>query len=53
MNCILGDLFDEGEWSTGIAFNEYIERFHSMFPVPQSTKMYFAAGNHDIGFHYK
>ncbi|XP_076243466.1 per1-like protein PGAP5 [Calliopsis andreniformis] len=49
---ILGDLFDEGQWSSSTEFEKYLERFHSMFSVPKNTHLYVVAGNHDIGFHY-
>ncbi|XP_029037616.1 metallophosphoesterase 1 isoform X1 [Osmia bicornis bicornis] len=49
---ILGDLFDEGQWSSSTEFYQYIERFHSLFSVPKNTYLYVVAGNHDIGFHY-
>lgn len=52
-NCnIIGDLFDEGQWSSSTEFSQYIERFHSLFSVPKNTYLYVVAGNHDIGFHY-
>lgn len=49
---ILGDLFDEGQWSSSAEFDQYIQRFHSLFSVPKHTHLYVVAGNHDIGFHY-
>ncbi|XP_076763843.1 per1-like protein PGAP5 [Xylocopa sonorina] len=49
---ILGDLFDEGQWSTAVEFERYIERFKSLFSVPEKTNLHVVAGNHDIGFHY-
>ncbi|KAJ8735597.1 hypothetical protein PYW07_007217 [Mythimna separata] len=48
---VLGDLFDEGEWSNDQQFVEYVDRFHQLFPVPSDTPMHVVAGNHDIGFH--
>ncbi|XP_026731357.1 metallophosphoesterase 1-like isoform X2 [Trichoplusia ni] len=48
---VLGDLFDEGEWSNDIQFKDYVDRFHRLFPIPDETLMYVVAGNHDIGFH--
>lgn len=50
---ILGDVFDEGLWCSGLEFNDYVERFHSLFAIPKETKMYVVVGNHDVGFHYK
>ncbi|XP_053983084.1 metallophosphoesterase 1 [Hylaeus volcanicus] len=49
---ILGDLFDEGQWSSSTEFNQYIERLYSLFSVPENMHLYVVAGNHDIGFHY-
>ncbi|XP_045448455.1 metallophosphoesterase 1 [Melitaea cinxia] len=48
---ILGDLFDEGEWTDNKQFKEYVSRFHRLFSVPNSIKMFVVVGNHDIGFH--
>ncbi|XP_004930159.1 metallophosphoesterase 1 isoform X1 [Bombyx mori] len=48
---VLGDLFDEGEWTNNKEFQEYVERFYRLFMVPPHVKMYVVAGNHDIGFH--
>lgn len=48
----LGDIFDEGLWSTPDEFNTYMNRFKSIFSVPYTTKLYVVSGNHDIGFHY-
>ncbi|CAH2254871.1 metallophosphoesterase 1 [Pararge aegeria] len=48
---ILGDLFDEGEWTDEQQFNEYVDRFHKLFLLPDSIKMFVVVGNHDIGFH--
>ncbi|XP_023215030.1 metallophosphoesterase 1-like isoform X2 [Centruroides sculpturatus] len=49
---VLGDLFDEGLWCSKKEFNYYIQRFHSLFNVPQETKLFVVPGNHDMGFHY-
>ncbi|XP_076648617.1 per1-like protein PGAP5 [Halictus rubicundus] len=49
---VLGDLFDEGQWSSSSEFEQYVQRFHSLFSVPKNTHLYVVAGNHDIGFHY-
>ncbi|XP_054716513.1 metallophosphoesterase 1-like [Uloborus diversus] len=49
---ILGDVFDEGQHCTEEDFNNYVKRFHSLFFVPENTKLYVVIGNHDIGFHY-
>ncbi|XP_075973240.1 metallophosphoesterase 1-like isoform X2 [Anticarsia gemmatalis] len=48
---VLGDLFDEGEWSNEKQFEAYVDRFYKLFPVPEDTVMHVVAGNHDIGFH--
>ncbi|KAK0425994.1 hypothetical protein QR680_009493 [Steinernema hermaphroditum] len=48
----LGDIFDEGQWSTPQEFKRYSQRFESLFSVADSTKRFVLAGNHDIGFHY-
>ncbi|CAH2050458.1 unnamed protein product, partial [Iphiclides podalirius] len=50
---VLGDLFDEGEWSNETQFQEYVYRFFKLFALPENIKMYVVAGNHDIGFHNK
>lgn len=50
---ILGDIFDEGNWVNDRQFEEYVDRFKSIFEVPQSTKLYAIHGNHDINFHYQ
>ncbi|GIY03056.1 metallophosphoesterase 1 [Caerostris extrusa] len=49
---ILGDIFDEGHQCSEVEFNNYVKRFHSVFSVPDNTKLYVVIGNHDIGFHY-
>lgn len=48
-----GDLFDEGEWCNQQQFQEYVDRFYLLFPIPENVKMYVVPGNHDMGFHYK
>uniref|UniRef100_A0A914VQE3 Calcineurin-like phosphoesterase domain-containing protein n=1 Tax=Plectus sambesii TaxID=2011161 RepID=A0A914VQE3_9BILA len=48
----LGDLFDEGQWSTKEQFFTYVSRFHSLFAVDDKIQVYSVVGNHDIGFHY-
>ncbi|XP_050681393.1 metallophosphoesterase 1 homolog [Leptidea sinapis] len=48
---VLGDLFDEGEWTDNKQFNNYVERFYRLFTVPKDIKMHVVVGNHDIGFH--
>lgn len=49
---VLGDLMDEGQHCSREEFESYVKRFYKLFKVPEDTKMYFAVGNHDIGFHY-
>ncbi|KAJ1526257.1 hypothetical protein ONE63_009412 [Megalurothrips usitatus] len=48
----LGDIFDEGLWCGKLEFDYYVARFHSLFQVPEGTKVFVIVGNHDIGFHY-
>uniref|UniRef100_A0A915E8C3 Metallophosphoesterase 1 n=1 Tax=Ditylenchus dipsaci TaxID=166011 RepID=A0A915E8C3_9BILA len=49
----LGDLLDEGLLGTNDVFQTYVERFNSLFHTPPTIKQFYAAGNHDIGFHYE
>ena len=48
----LGDVFDEGLWVSKEDFEEYMRRFHSIFQVSKTTKVFVVPGNHDMGFHY-
>lgn len=50
---VLGDLFDEGKWCSEKEFNNYVERYSSIFHVPDSIALYSIVGNHDIGYHYR
>ena len=50
---ILGDVFDEGNWVNQQGFDEYVERFKSIFEVPVGTRLYAIHGNHDVSFHYQ
>ncbi|XP_061852067.1 metallophosphoesterase 1 isoform X3 [Colius striatus] len=50
---ILGDVFDEGKWSSPQAWANDVRRFRKMFKYPVSTELVVVAGNHDIGFHYE
>ncbi|XP_046960739.1 metallophosphoesterase 1 homolog [Vanessa cardui] len=50
---VLGDLFDEGEWTDNKQFKNYVKRFFDLFSLPSSIKMYVVVGNHDIGFHHR
>uniref|UniRef100_A0A8D2CYW8 Metallophosphoesterase 1 n=1 Tax=Sciurus vulgaris TaxID=55149 RepID=A0A8D2CYW8_SCIVU len=50
---ILGDVFDEGKWSSSKAWEEDVARFRKMFRHPPHMQLKVVAGNHDIGFHYQ
>ncbi|XP_060056648.1 metallophosphoesterase 1 isoform X2 [Erinaceus europaeus] len=50
---ILGDIFDEGKWSSSQAWADDVERFHRIFRHPRHVQLKVVAGNHDIGFHYQ
>ncbi|XP_012581284.1 PREDICTED: metallophosphoesterase 1 [Condylura cristata] len=50
---ILGDIFDEGKWSSPQAWADDVARFQKMFRHPQHVQLKVVAGNHDIGFHYQ
>ncbi|XP_075561282.1 metallophosphoesterase 1 isoform X2 [Pelecanus crispus] len=50
---ILGDVFDEGKWSSPQAWADDVRRFQKMFKYPVSTELVVIVGNHDIGFHYE
>ncbi|XP_004704012.2 metallophosphoesterase 1 [Echinops telfairi] len=50
---ILGDIFDEGKWSSSQAWANDVKRFQRMFRHPQDVQLKVVAGNHDIGFHYQ
>ncbi|XP_070369562.1 metallophosphoesterase 1 isoform X4 [Equus asinus] len=50
---ILGDIFDEGKWSSSQAWADDVKRFQKMFRHPQHVQLKVVAGNHDIGFHYQ
>ncbi|XP_044522834.1 LOW QUALITY PROTEIN: metallophosphoesterase 1 [Gracilinanus agilis] len=49
---ILGDVFDEGKWSSPKAWAADVERFRRVFRHPPETQLLVVAGNHDVGFHY-
>lgn len=36
-----------------VQFNRDVQRFKRIFPQAEKTKFIVAAGNHDVGFHYK
>ncbi|XP_037661406.1 metallophosphoesterase 1 isoform X2 [Choloepus didactylus] len=50
---ILGDVFDEGKWSSSQAWADDVARFQKMFRHPPHVQLKVLAGNHDIGFHYQ
>ncbi|NXU65360.1 MPPE1 Metallophosphoesterase, partial [Horornis vulcanius] len=50
---ILGDVFDEGKWSSPQAWADDVRRFRKMFKHSDFTELVVIAGNHDIGFHYE
>ncbi|XP_008586272.1 PREDICTED: metallophosphoesterase 1 isoform X1 [Galeopterus variegatus] len=50
---ILGDVFDEGKWSSPQAWADDVKRFQRMFRHPSHVQLKVVAGNHDIGFHYQ
>ncbi|XP_041103689.1 metallophosphoesterase 1 isoform X2 [Polyodon spathula] len=50
---ILGDVFDEGKWSSPKNWEDDVRRFRQMFRHPNDTELVVLVGNHDIGFHYE
>lgn len=48
---VLGDILDEGLIASNSEFEEYVTRFHSVFPIRSETQSLILVGNHDIGFH--
>ncbi|CAO2594327.1 Metallophosphoesterase 1 [Lemmus lemmus] len=50
---ILGDIFDEGKWSTPQAWADDVQRFQKMFRHGSHVQLKVVTGNHDIGFHYQ
>ncbi|XP_069885732.1 metallophosphoesterase 1 isoform X5 [Dipodomys merriami] len=50
---ILGDIFDEGKWSSSQAWADDVQRFQKMFRHPNHVQLKVVVGNHDIGFHYQ
>ncbi|XP_066482670.1 metallophosphoesterase 1 isoform X1 [Tiliqua scincoides] len=50
---ILGDIFDEGKWSSSQAWADDVRRFRKMFRHPAHIELIVIVGNHDIGFHYE
>uniref|UniRef100_A0A8C0AKZ2 Metallophosphoesterase 1 n=1 Tax=Bos mutus grunniens TaxID=30521 RepID=A0A8C0AKZ2_BOSMU len=49
---ILGDIFDEGKWSSPEAWADDVGRFWKVFRH-RPVQLRAVAGNHDIGFHYQ
>ncbi|KAJ8337161.1 hypothetical protein SKAU_G00383810 [Synaphobranchus kaupii] len=50
---ILGDVFDEGKWSSTKDWEDDVRRFRKMFRHPRDTELIVIVGNHDVGFHYE
>ncbi|MBN3310963.1 MPPE1 Metallophosphoesterase, partial [Amia calva] len=50
---ILGDIFDEGKWSSPKDWEDDVRRFLQMFRHPSDTELVVVVGNHDVGFHYE
>uniref|UniRef100_A0A8C3X2X1 Metallophosphoesterase 1 n=1 Tax=Catagonus wagneri TaxID=51154 RepID=A0A8C3X2X1_9CETA len=50
---ILGDVFDEGKWSSPQAWADDVGRFRRMFRHPPRVQLRAVAGNHDVSFHYQ
>ncbi|XP_029420185.1 metallophosphoesterase 1 isoform X6 [Nannospalax galili] len=50
---ILGDIFDEGKWSSAKAWEDDVQRFQKMFRLTSTVQLKVVVGNHDIGFHYQ
>uniref|UniRef100_A0A9J7Z8I2 Metallophosphoesterase 1 n=1 Tax=Cyprinus carpio carpio TaxID=630221 RepID=A0A9J7Z8I2_CYPCA len=48
---ILGDVFDEGKWSSSQDWEDDVRRFKRIFRHPSDTELVVLIGNHDIGFH--
>ncbi|XP_026780659.1 metallophosphoesterase 1 isoform X2 [Pangasianodon hypophthalmus] len=50
---ILGDVFDEGKWSSTKDWEDDVRRFKQIFHHPNNTELVVLIGNHDIGFHHE
>ncbi|KPP58218.1 metallophosphoesterase 1-like [Scleropages formosus] len=50
---ILGDVFDEGKWSSPEDWEDDVRRFQHMFRHPNNTELIVLVGNHDVGFHHE
>ncbi|KPP57782.1 metallophosphoesterase 1-like [Scleropages formosus] len=47
---ILGDIFDEGTWSSEKDWEDDVRRFSKMFRRTTDTELIVLPGNHDVGF---
>ncbi|KAK2815049.1 hypothetical protein Q7C36_023315 [Tachysurus vachellii] len=50
---ILGDVFDEGKWSSPKDWGDDVKRFKQIFNHSSDTELVVLIGNHDIGFHHE
>lgn len=50
---ILGDIFDEGKWSSTQNWEDDVRRFKLIFRHPNDVDLVVVIGNHDIGFHHE
>nr|XP_046148898.1 metallophosphoesterase 1 isoform X1 [Oncorhynchus gorbuscha] len=50
---ILGDIFDEGKWSSPKDWEDDVRRFTQIFRHPRDVELIALIGNHDIGFHHE
>ncbi|XP_053467888.1 metallophosphoesterase 1 isoform X4 [Ictalurus furcatus] len=50
---ILGDVFDEGKWSSTKDWEDDVRRFKQIFYHSSNTELVVLIGNHDIGFHHE
>ncbi|XP_012995119.2 metallophosphoesterase 1 isoform X1 [Esox lucius] len=50
---ILGDIFDEGKWSSPKDWEDDVRRFKQIFRHPRDMELIVIIGNHDIGFHHE
>ncbi|KAI4881781.1 hypothetical protein NFI96_011473 [Prochilodus magdalenae] len=50
---ILGDVFDEGKWSSTKDWEDDVRRFKQIFRHPADTELVVLIGNHDVGFHHE
>ena len=48
----LGDIFDDGKWSSDEAFQADVRRYNKIFSHSPSVELAAIIGNHDVGFHY-